>query len=458
MRLNNPLRSGRKFASSSPSLSVTTINGKKFVVDLYWHQLSSIRAYMKEARKVGDQKDYDIVAIRKSATQIQAGFVRRDSNIEKGMYSLASALAGLLGDGWCGAFKLPDGRYAICAVRNHQVIPGFDRLATDAETAKEIYRSAVSWFDDPKDRFFAPKDWGEPAEDLSISDLLKVKALQKSFKLQQLKLGMTPKEVKVLAAGVTALALVCGGAWAVKKHYDDIALAAQIKEAARRAEELDRINETARNKLVMEALAHPWSKQPTPADFLSACETSLGALPLSIAGWLLTSGQCTGTQALARYTRQEGATQMQFQTGAEQFAQLPVAFENANVGTIAVGLQLPAGGDDPVIDANAAQRTLVSRFQEQDPVDATLSVVQREVVIKMPPPPPGVPVKANEKPPAATWREFSVDLKNIGLPASTFLGPVTSLPGLRLTSLNFALQPDSAQLTWSLNGTLYAQK
>ncbi|MDN4576684.1 hypothetical protein DBB29_00860 [Pandoraea cepalis] len=320
-----------------------------------------------------------------------------------------------------------------------------------------LYRGMPPYFDDPKDRFFAPKEWGEGQEQVDISGVLKPKALTKDFKLQQLKLGMTPKEVKILALGVSAFLLLCGGGLAVKKRYDDKALAERIQESVRRANELAKINETARNKLVMEALAHPWAKQPTPVDFLSACEASLGALPLSIAGWVLSSGECTTTQAMARYTRRTGLTQLQFQDGVEKFAQLPVAFESADVGLVAVGLKMPAGGDDEVRDANSVQRAIVSRFQEQDPADATISVVRRDVVIKLPPPPPGVAPNPNEKPPAATWREYSIDLKNIGLPASVFLGPVSGLPGLRLTSLKFALQPESAVLTWSLNGTLYAQ-
>lgn len=74
-----------------------------FVTGLFWQPLTSPRSYMSEARNIGKKRNWDIVAIRKSA-RIQAGFVSKDAGVMKGMYSLAAALAGQLGDSWIESF------------------------------------------------------------------------------------------------------------------------------------------------------------------------------------------------------------------------------------------------------------------------------------------------------------------------------------------------------------------
>jgi len=111
-----------------PAATIVSINGNRFVSGLLWQALTRPRGYMKEAKEIGKREGLDIVAIRDTAEVKQAGFVSKADGAYKGMYSLAAALAGQLGDTWIGAFKLPDDRYAMVAVDSGAIIPAIRTL------------------------------------------------------------------------------------------------------------------------------------------------------------------------------------------------------------------------------------------------------------------------------------------------------------------------------------------
>ncbi|HDL6787595.1 TPA: type 4b pilus protein PilO2, partial [Yersinia enterocolitica] len=100
------------------SIQVVQVNGKKFVTGLFWQQIQDPRSYMAEARKFGKANGMDVVAIRHADINIQAGFVARKRGAEKGMYSLASTIAGIIEttetghDGrWLGIFEIEEGSF-----------------------------------------------------------------------------------------------------------------------------------------------------------------------------------------------------------------------------------------------------------------------------------------------------------------------------------------------------------
>lgn len=125
-----------------PSSRVQTIQhrGRVFVTGMLWIPLGNMTSYMKEARQYGQEHSLDIVAIRRTSLMIQAGFVSRTSDVNKGMYSLAATLAGQLGDSWIAAWAVDadQDRYAIVAVHEGRIIPGCDLIGTAAEVRKRV--------------------------------------------------------------------------------------------------------------------------------------------------------------------------------------------------------------------------------------------------------------------------------------------------------------------------------
>lgn len=130
---------------------VISAGGKSLVSGLYWQTLSQPQKVMKEAREIGKRDGMDIVAIRRLPTIIQAGFVRKQAGVQKGMFSLASIVADLLLrkegqstlDPLIAAFAVGDGRFAIVAFKDGGVVPDsdvvFDTLAQAQDAVRALY-------------------------------------------------------------------------------------------------------------------------------------------------------------------------------------------------------------------------------------------------------------------------------------------------------------------------------
>lgn len=442
-------------SSVSASHQLIEINGAKFVSNLYWYQLSSVTRYMKEARDFGDKHNCDIVAIRRRA-RIQAGFVSRDSGALKGMYSLAASLAAILGDSWCGAFVLPDGRYAVVAVHDGMVAPGFDLIA-DRDVAMKRLGEAMNTFNYPDDAIFAPADFELAPAEKDIRTLLVAKALRSELRLKSLKFGMTQRELATIGGAVVAVALILL-AFALWEHHVTEAEEQQaILIQHQRKVALDKLNETARKKLLLSALAHPWATQPNAADFLRACQGAIDALPLSISGWVFQAATCNSSALTANYARRTGVTQNQFVSGAQLISNLPVTFPTADTGTIGTLIKMPAGGDDAIPDADTAQQNLFSNFQALDLDGLSITADEKPVVLKLPTM-PGVPQDPNLKPPAATWRQIHFIVKGAALEPDRLLAHYPDRSGVRIDSIQTTLVADKATLSWTIEGYLYAKK
>ncbi|WP_254914441.1 type 4b pilus protein PilO2 [Pseudomonas aeruginosa] len=142
----------------STPVTVTTVNGQSFVSGLFWQPLSKPRAYMQEAREIGKREKMDIVAIRHGSI-IQAGFVSKNAGVTKGMYSLAAALAGALGESWLGVFALGAERYALVGVKDGAILPGCDIVGDQVEIQEKL-QIFQAFFTDENDKFFSPPEFG----------------------------------------------------------------------------------------------------------------------------------------------------------------------------------------------------------------------------------------------------------------------------------------------------------
>lgn len=151
---------------------ILSYHGKSFVSGLQWHPLGSLTGYMKEAREYGRLHKMDIVAIRRTPNVIQAGFVARSAGAMKGMYSLAAALAGQLGQSWLAAWQVPgdEPRYALVAVIDGAVIPGYDLVGSATEIQRKVAQleSRALTFDET----YLPTEFGQGGKPLDIEELL----------------------------------------------------------------------------------------------------------------------------------------------------------------------------------------------------------------------------------------------------------------------------------------------
>src|SRR5512142_3222183 len=113
---------GRKQHRGSTDLAdkldivVTEVGGKAFVSGLYWQTLESVQDYMGEARQLARKPEMagmSIVAIRERVMSdrdvaVQAGFAPHRAGADKGNYSMATAVAGALGDNFVAALPRGD--------------------------------------------------------------------------------------------------------------------------------------------------------------------------------------------------------------------------------------------------------------------------------------------------------------------------------------------------------------
>ena len=437
-----------------PGASVTTINGQKFVSGLFWQALTQPRGYMKEAKEIGKREGLDIVAIRDTVEVKQAGFVSKADGAYKGMYSLAAALAGQLGDTWIGAFKLPDGQYAVVAVDNGAVVPGADKIG-DLETITKQLNRLFGRGTTVFKKIYAPEEMNFGGEVLDIEELLQPSNLKKSYTLKALTYGLSNKEWARLGVAAAILMVLLFAAWqwhldSVRKEQAAAIRAAQV-EAARLAE----LNAKTRTEQAAPALKHPWATQSGVGDFVTACLKVANAKPLSLAGWAGISANCKTDLYAVTYKRAGSATVNQFILAAKSYFDLAPAFsDGGDAASLNQPLEMTLAGDEQLSDLDTALAVFNSHFQQ-----VLIKPEFTEVQYVPPPAPqplPGAdPTQAPPPPPLPDWFEFSFVIESRIPPEILFQG----LPsrGVRITEIVIT-RNEAAQLRWTIKGALYAKK
>ncbi|MBK0155597.1 type 4b pilus protein PilO2 [Pseudomonas sp. S75] len=434
-----------------PSSRVQTIQhrGRVFVTGMLWTPLGNMTSYMKEARQYGHEHGLDIVAIRRTSLMIQAGFVSRSADVHKGMYSLAATLAGQLGDSWIAAWAVDadQDRYAIVAVHEGRIIPGCDLIATASEVRKRVLqqRSRGIQFE----REFLPTEFGMGGDLIDIDELLQPSRLKREYRLRPLVFGMSKPEL----AQLLLVALLIGGgllAWSQwKSHQAEIARQAAIEAEKKRLEELAELQRQTGTEQPIQALEHPWAKQPSVTDFVEACSRFMNRLPLSIRGWPFMEAKCNSSQVIATYERAGNSTAHEFTMAvAELFSIRPELINQGKTGLLKFDIPLDAAGDDALIEARDALENLTSWFHgfSQEPQLKPIPVVtpQEPALPGQPTPPP---------PPPPQWQQYQLSYTSGVLPYDSFNGAPTQ--GLRLQEIKTEYKAD--HLIWSVTGVLYAK-
>lgn len=424
------------------SLTVIEINGRSFVAGLTWMTLTRYAKYMSEAREIGKQRGMDMVAIRRSS-KIQAGFAPKSRVKLRGMYSLAAALCGSLGEDWIGAFELEDGRYALIAVNGGSVMAGRDRVASLDEVRDEfgdVYQlvsneTATGW----RGRIVAPPEVYDSAEHLSLAELLPKKVVRPEHRLRQLTLGLTKGELIAIGGGIATLAV---GTLAFQSWRTGV--------AEREAEELAELNlaeQLQRAKAATSAVVIPWEITPPARTFVATCKAAVGDLPLSVGGWVLREALCDLNRAVATYARpQSGSTVAVFvDVATTTFGQAPAVIADGAGASIFQSLSFAANGPDELLPMGAVLAAATSHLQKLEGI--------AEGIIQAPPVPDVLP--GSEPPPAPEWEHRQLTVTT-GMSPDQF---IDGLPpnGLRITELHVVLDADAGALTWNITGDIYGR-
>lgn len=445
--------SRKRAAAAAPAadgtVQVLHYHGRDFVTGLIWHPLGSLTKYMKEARDYGREHQMDIVAIRHSGSVIQAGFVARGAGAMKGMYSLAAALAGQLGNSWLAAWAVdPEAeRYALVAVHDGAVVPGSDRVGSRDEIERKLNqllaRSLVF------DELYLPAEFGRGGQVLDIEALLAPANLKRDYRLRQLTLGLSTGEATRI--GLMAVLVVGGFAgWKVwQSHKQGEARAAQALIAAQQQAQLAAMSKETGKEQPLQALDHPWAKQIAPDTFIAGCNGVIDSLPLAMAGWRFDSAQCDGALVSSVYKRTGTSSALDLlAVTAGHFADDPGFFDAGNSAALKRDLQLAVAGDESLAPASSALAVLTSHFNRQQ---TELTVRELPVTPPAPPALPGQPVPP--APPPPDWKHYEFQYQSL-LPPAVMLQDLAQ-PGLRLREIKTQLQGE--RLLWSVTGDLYVQ-
>lgn len=431
-------------------IRIVKINGKDFVVGLMWEALQRPRSYMAEAREIGKRDSMDIVAIRLGLSMIQAGFVRKGNGVTKGMYSLASALAGQIKqESWIGAFHLPNGKYALVAVHGGLIVPGCDVIGDlddirNLLVEKDSQRKIMEF-----DKVYHPEDFQYRGAPLDIGELLAPGAMRKEYALKPLTFGLTKREIIYLGCGaVAALSMAIGYAQWTSYQEREAAKEAYRQEQIRQ-QKLAELNARAGAEQPVQALAHPWAAMPGVEDFLNGCQGAINSLPLAIGGWTFESALCNSATVESVFARTGKTTFNDFIAATQgKFPAPPVLLKGADRAGLGDEIKLGAGGDDQLLAFEELQAVFTTHMQK---LDLKADIVEVRVALPAPKALPGG--ETVPQPPAPDWKKFSFSLTSPHTPQFIFSG--LNLQGVRLAEVSVVRQ--GHELSWSLKGEIYAR-
>lgn len=431
-------------------IRIVKINGLNFVSGLLWEPLAESRTYRREVRQIGKNEALDMAVTRSGSAMMQAGFASRAHGVTKGMYSLASALAGQIKqESWLGAFQLPNGLYALVAVHAGLVVPSYDVMG-ERQAIRDLLVEGGSEPEVMKfDKVYCPDDFEYDGVSLDIEDVLTPATMRKDYALKPLTFRLSKKDITRLSLAFAALVVLLIGytQWTAYQEREAAREAQRIKQAE--LKKLEELNARAGTDQSLEALRHPWASMAGIQDFLNGCEGATGALPLSLGGWVSESGLCNSSTIESVYERTGTATFNDLVTAAQgRFPSPPVLLEGGERAFFRGDIKLGAGGDDELLPFDVVQANFTSYLQA---LDLKADITEVPVRPDSPPALPGQTQAPRPLPPG--WKKFAFSLTSLHTPKSIFSD--LNLSGVRLTEIT--VNRSGTQLNWSLKGEIYAR-
>jgi hypothetical protein len=342
------------------SIRVLNLNGVPFVTGLFWKALTTPKNFMREARSIGKREGMDIVVLRETASKCQAGFIKSGAGIKKGMFSIATALAGELGDNWIGVFRIGEDQYLMAGVSQGAIIPQGDKIGDEHDALR--YVRHMLGLGVPNAKIYAPEalDIAE-SEELDLEAILDKPKYPKAYQLKPLTFGLSQREMVYLAGAAVVVA-------AALALY--LKLQADAREAERQAEiqrqrMLAELEAETGREADIHALEYPWPNQPHPHQVQRQCLGALTQAPLVVAGWRFVKAGCNGEEAVVTYRRSPYATINDFHDAASVVFDFVEVDEAGELGVVGHTLTIDRFGDEDLLGRLEALNDLRSFYQQK---------------------------------------------------------------------------------------------
>jgi len=448
-------RAGSESPAKDATIRLITVNNRRFVAGLEWQTIKAHRKVMSTVRKIGKERNLDVVAIR-SAEAIQAGFAPKSRLKLRGAYSLIVSLASLL-DGCC-----------IAVIPLGQNDRGEDEFTLVGRTEKGAIHSdsdAIHLASDIKQVVLDLKQdlqgnrhnidipiYGDPdifpwvTDVLDLNEILKPSNIRKDFRLKPLQWGMTKGQLIGLGSALilSVIAVIFFLNYMEEQsRLEKIRIQVLLKEQ-------EELNKKARYQAALSKFIHPWIKTSSIPVFLKGCNEGLKKLPLSIEGWTPAMIKCSQEGISVNYNRPDNSavTAERFVAAVKRIYGTDPEFSitQTSMSAFFIAHELQPNGDDPFQPMGEQLLKIVSLFQSVN-IPASLN----EVSIK--------DVKQNdqgENLPLQDWREFTFDVDTSIPPELIFKsGEYT---GMRLNSIIYEISQDKGSVSYKLSGTVYGKR
>lgn len=425
-----------------------------FVSGLYWQVLPNGQNYMHEARKIAKHereltgKTLDVVFLRRHVDVVQAAFVLRGGRARKGTVALAAVAADVLGPTFMAAFPLPDGRYALACAVHDAIIPDSDgvyELDEAKRRLQDLWNSLSGSLSLGELQVYAPANIWPDAKPIELVDLLA--GAKRSHRLRR-RPTLAPKSLMTwIVWGALASAMVAG--WVVWEAHE----AKMTREAeARRAQALDRLRSQSGLSASELALSHPWTSQPSVQEFAAACTQSIGAIPVTLDGWVLLNAQCNANVTTASFARTEGRTVLGFSGAAHAWRpDLGVQFStDGDLGTLTWRMTMKPAGDEPLDPLMQRSQAFMTWWQTRL-IPFSLTATKSNFAKGYAP-----PTKSDDpRLRSPSWKTMRWSLKAMPRTPTRILKDF-DVAGTRLQEIELTFASDG-QLNWSLQGELYGE-
>ncbi|HFV9295152.1 TPA: type 4b pilus protein PilO2 [Serratia fonticola] len=362
-----------------------------------------------------------------------AGFCALAGKTHRGsLYSLAMLALPALGRNGYGVVELGDGRQVFLATLDGGPAVMGDVVGSPSDIAAQLADFLA---------FNPDVDWcvvGTPAVPADWRSLLPAKP-SASARLRTVH-SHRPLLAGLLLAGVSVAGYVAWDQWRQAQDAADLA----ARRAAFEASQQQQITDPA-----VPVLPHPWAAQLPASAFLQQCQQAWQQAPLSIAGWILSGGECRSDGLRLGYDGSAGEPVDAFKARVDLLLGQQASFNlpaGGRSGEVFIALSHAASQlrDEVLPDADTQLLRLLTHLQRQGMATTFTEVAQIALAGLEPDAPP----------PLQEWREFTFTVSST-LPPATVFHPLADT-GLRLARVTFTLT--GGQLRYETEGHLYAYK
>ncbi|WP_447840880.1 type 4b pilus protein PilO2 [Enterobacter bugandensis] len=436
-------------------IHILNFHKRRFVVGLQWEPVRKSVNIMKEVRRIGKQRNLDVVALRKSDSW-QAGFAPKTKHKLRGCYSLIVTLASLL-EGCCIAVislgEEVDGSEKFTLIGKTEK-GGIHPFSDEIYSLEDIHQTVVDLKSElrgshsdltiPVYGDHVAFDW--VTDHLDLNELLSPKNLSKDFKLKPLTLGMTKNQLLALAITVVMLIVV---ALFISQYQERLA-ERKRQIIAKEQAKLEEINKNARYQAALDKFKHPWINSPAIKQFIESCTLLRFKIPLSLEGWIPTTMECQSDGMKINLSRPENSavtTKNVIDAIKQKYGVNTDFFYNQ---TSIVGFKIKndvaPNGDDPMLAINEQLVKAISLFQAVN-VEASFNPVAI------------VDVKKNEfgeDLPIQDWQEYTFEVETIVDPGLIF--EKDDFQGMRLFSIMYTFDQTSKTVQYKMKGAIYGAR